>query len=68
MVTSEFGTGKIVACTTQWIVHEIEEDGEQVAIPIDEVWINRKFEVEVDEADSVIEGIEINSCQFKLID
>lgn len=32
-VTSDFGTGPLVAVTKEWVVHNIE-DGSEVAVPI----------------------------------
>lgn len=39
IVQSEFGTGKLIAITKEWIVHEVE-DGSEVAVPKNgEVWV-----------------------------
>ena len=38
IVSGEFGTGKIVAITKEWIVHE-NEKGKEMALPISEIWI-----------------------------
>ena len=40
-ITSEFGTGKLVAVTKEWIVHEVEDGNRtyEVAISIDDSWV-----------------------------
>ena len=38
MISSDYGTGKIVAITKEWIIHE-DEYGAEMAVPIRETWL-----------------------------
>jgi len=42
VVSSEFGTGPVVAITHQWIVH-LSKNGEEQAVQHDEIWIPAEF-------------------------
>lgn len=46
-VCTEFGTGEVLAITSQWLIQKIKDDDQEVAISLidDAVWLPLKFEI-----------------------
>ena len=58
MISSDFGTGKIVAITKEWIIHKDEEGAETAAL-IKETWLPVEVETTPENRGSICEQAEI---------